>query len=232
MWARAAWAASIGFISTFVGFNGPTAGSELGLTVYAPKFEKVPIVEGVSIVNLPPKKETLVSRSNVGDLLRGDGFRKSQFDLSTGTDHGFTRFNSDVVERDAILGQQLHLCPCSGVISGCLPVVLEFRKNPKLCVVFAEFECASLNENIGPQLSLGGSIGAFDQFFGRSPEQPSRYTEYNSKEGDDSFTVLVKPLTSTSSSDFVENQETADVFVKGTAACMILMLMYAGLKRW
>ena len=93
-------------------------------------------------------------------------------------------------------------------------------------------DAATFNEDVSAQLPLGSLFGSFNQSSRGPPEKPSRYTENNGEQRNDGFAVLVKPLAATSPADFVKNQETADVFLRGALGCMLLMLLYAGMKRW
>jgi hypothetical protein len=121
-----------------------------------------------------------------------------------------------------------------GSQSGCLAIVLPCEAKAYVGnirppqVTYVEV-CVSY---IRPQLSLGGFVSTLDQFFGSAPEQTSCYSENDREEGDDTLAVLMKPFAATPPNDFIESQETADVFLKGAAAFVILMLVHAGLKRW
>jgi hypothetical protein len=80
---------------------------------------------------------------------------------------------------------------------------------------------------------LSGVFSSFNEPLSSVPQQPRSDAENDSEKRDNLLTMLVKPFAAAASSDFIVDHESADVFLKGAAAaCMILMLIYAGLKRW
>jgi hypothetical protein len=87
------------------------------------------------------------------------------------------------------------------------------------------------DKNVSAQLLLGGFVGTFDQFFGGSPEQPSRYAEDDCEKRNYGLGVLVNELTSAVDTDFKRCQELGDTFWKSLAGFVVIVLAYAGLKR-
>jgi hypothetical protein len=89
-----------------------------------------------------------------------------------------------------------------------------------------------VGKDIGPQLMLSSGFGPLNQFFGGAPQQPRRYSEDDRKERDDRFGVLVNELPQTPEADFAHYQELGGTLLKGLAGFVVIMLAYAGLKRW
>jgi hypothetical protein len=118
------------------------------------------------------------------------------------------------------------------LVRGGLPSIEDAKSVHKPFVIHAlNKEILTDGMHVGAQLPFGGIFGSIDQSFGGAPQQPSRYAENNSEKSDDGFAMRMKPIAAASPARIVQDQETADVFLKGAAASVFLMLLYAGLKR-
>jgi hypothetical protein len=86
--------------------------------------------------------------------------------------------------------------------------------------------------DVRPQLHFGSPFSPLYESTRGPPEQPSCTAQYDCEESYEGVAMAVKPGSETKSSSSVDDEETADVFLRGIAAYIILMLLDAGLKRW
>lgn len=89
-----------------------------------------------------------------------------------------------------------------------------------------------MDEHISSQLPLGIFVGASYEPVGGSPEQPGGDPQDNRKERDNRFSVFVDELPQAGGKALRHYDEIGSTLLKAIAGLVVIVLAYAGLKRW
>jgi cold shock CspA family protein len=118
-----------------------------------------------------------------------------------------------------------------GNSSRCLPRIEGFKMVGSLSLPDLGCEIDCIHNHVSPQLAFGGFLGAFYKVTGGCPEQDGCGAKDDGENCYNRFTVRVNELTRASTSEIKKAEELGDTFWRGILACLMLGLLYAGLKR-
>ena len=164
---------------------------------------------------------------NGSSILKSTGKNPSTTDATSRP--GWVR-NFDI-RRGAIQIENANIHPEHDVKGRSLPYVTEFDENSRLFANREAFDSRSFHVEVGAQLALGGLLCSVNEIASSHPEKDSCDCEDNREGRKNLIVAAMDETTQTRAIGIEPDSERGAVFLKLGIGGLLLLLLYAGLKR-
>jgi hypothetical protein len=197
------------------------------------------ISEGVT---LPPPKDISVSElsrhkdwvsiaHDLGELFLGKRSLSSELEESflTRIERRFGYFSTFIWAPHTSDG---HDRKSMEIISGSLPIIFDLEfKDGKLSRTEV-FDLCFNNADVRPQLAFGHFLSTANEIAGGHPKEDRRESQDNSKGNENFVLPVVDKVSETVSVSVGHDSERGEIIFRLIVGGLLLVLLYAGLKRW